>query len=197
MERAKGFEAAPASQPVSVETGVILHESTSTTRFALWLARRLTPFFRSNFVMRSHAASCRRPGRMRLSSGQASTDSAPRKHENTVIMLHLQPDLIVYEFSREKIERLDFEHFLRLYGKPPSGQALRDLMNRFLVVRSPSCATPAPTWGYVSSGRAAARDSGNPLRAGKKIHDRQCAAGWAIGPIDETDFANARLRIVQ
>jgi hypothetical protein len=67
-----------------------------------------------------------------IHSGQASTDSAPRKHENTVIMLHLQPDLVVYEFSRQKIEKFDFEHFLRLYGKPPTGQALRDLMNRFL-----------------------------------------------------------------
>ena len=44
----------------------------------------------------------------------------------------MQPDLIVYEFSRPRIERLDFSHFLSLYGKPPSGHTLRALMNRFL-----------------------------------------------------------------
>ena len=43
-------------------------------------------------------------------------------------------DLISYQFSREKVERGDFSHFLSLYGpeKLPANRKLRDLMNRFV-----------------------------------------------------------------
>ena len=43
-------------------------------------------------------------------------------------------DLIFYEFSRSKIERGDFTHFLGLYGadKLPSGRRLRELMDCFV-----------------------------------------------------------------
>jgi hypothetical protein len=44
----------------------------------------------------------------------------------------LQPDLIVYQFSRPAIERLDFQHFMNLYGAPARHPALRALMNRFV-----------------------------------------------------------------
>jgi len=54
LERAKGFEIAPSAQPISFETGVILHRSTLNTLFAVWLERRLTTFFRSRFVIFRH-----------------------------------------------------------------------------------------------------------------------------------------------
>lgn len=46
----------------------------------------------------------------------------------------MEHDLIFYEFSRNKIERVDFSHFLSLYApdKMPTGRALRDMMNRFV-----------------------------------------------------------------
>jgi len=44
----------------------------------------------------------------------------------------MPPDLIVYQFSRSQIERLDFAHFQRQFGQPPAGRALRALCNRFV-----------------------------------------------------------------
>jgi len=43
-------------------------------------------------------------------------------------------DLISYQFSRSKVERGDFSHFLSLYApdKLPGGRKLRELMNRFV-----------------------------------------------------------------
>ena len=40
-------------------------------------------------------------------------------------------DLIFYQFSRSKVERGDFSHFLSLYGtaKLPEGRRLRELMD--------------------------------------------------------------------
>ena len=46
----------------------------------------------------------------------------------------MEYDLIFYQFSRSKIERTDFTHFLSIYGpnKLPSGRPLRDLMGRMV-----------------------------------------------------------------
>ena len=46
----------------------------------------------------------------------------------------MEGDLILYQFSRSKVERGDFDHFLSLYGpdKLPTGRRLREMMNRFL-----------------------------------------------------------------
>ena len=43
-------------------------------------------------------------------------------------------DLIFYQFSRSKVERSDFRHFLGLYApdKLPTGRRLREMMNRFV-----------------------------------------------------------------
>jgi len=43
-------------------------------------------------------------------------------------------DLICYQFSRSKVERCDFSHFLSLYApdKLPEGRRLRDMMNCFV-----------------------------------------------------------------
>jgi hypothetical protein len=43
-------------------------------------------------------------------------------------------DLIVYQFSRSKVERGDFRHFLSLYApdKVPTGRRLREMMNCFV-----------------------------------------------------------------
>jgi len=43
-------------------------------------------------------------------------------------------DLILYQFSRSKVERCDFSHFLSLYApdKLPEGRPLREMMNRFV-----------------------------------------------------------------
>ena len=43
-------------------------------------------------------------------------------------------DLILYEFSRSKVEREDFSHFLGMYGpdKLPTGRRLRAMMNSML-----------------------------------------------------------------
>ena len=43
-------------------------------------------------------------------------------------------DLISYQFSRQKVERRDFTHFLDFYAleKLPTNRRLRDLMNRFV-----------------------------------------------------------------
>jgi len=43
-------------------------------------------------------------------------------------------DLIVYQFSREKVEQTDFGHFLSLYGPPslPVGKALKSLLGRMM-----------------------------------------------------------------
>jgi hypothetical protein len=43
-------------------------------------------------------------------------------------------DLIFYQFSRSKVERADFSHFLGLYApeKLPTGRRLRDMMNQFV-----------------------------------------------------------------
>src|ERR1017187_3319266 len=43
-------------------------------------------------------------------------------------------DLILYQFSRSKVERGDFRHFLGLYAldKLPTGRRLRDMMNCFV-----------------------------------------------------------------
>ncbi len=48
------------------------------------------------------------------------------------MVTQLQPDLIVYQFSRSAIERLDCSHFMARYGSPAQDPALRVLMNRFL-----------------------------------------------------------------
>ncbi len=44
-------------------------------------------------------------------------------------------DLIFYQFSRSKVERGDFRHFLGLYApdKLPAGRRLRDLMNGIVL----------------------------------------------------------------
>jgi len=43
-------------------------------------------------------------------------------------------DLIIYQFSRSKVERGDFRHFLELYtpDKLPEGRRLRDMLNCFV-----------------------------------------------------------------
>jgi hypothetical protein len=43
-------------------------------------------------------------------------------------------DLIVYQFSRSKVERGNFSHFLSLYApdKLPTGRRLREMMNCFV-----------------------------------------------------------------
>jgi hypothetical protein len=43
-------------------------------------------------------------------------------------------DLIFYQFSRSKVERGDFQHFVALYApdKLPDGRRLREMMNRFV-----------------------------------------------------------------
>ena len=43
----------------------------------------------------------------------------------------MEHDLIFYQFSRSKVERGDFSHFLGLYApdKLPAGRRLRDMMN--------------------------------------------------------------------
>jgi hypothetical protein len=45
-------------------------------------------------------------------------------------------DLIFYQFSRSKVERGDFEHFLDLYApdKLPTGRRLREMMNTLMFV---------------------------------------------------------------
>ena len=44
-------------------------------------------------------------------------------------------DLILYQFSRSKVERGDFDHFLELYApdKLPEGRGLREMMNCFVL----------------------------------------------------------------
>ena len=46
----------------------------------------------------------------------------------------MKGDIIIYQFSRSKVERGDFSHFLSLYGsdKLPEGRPLRDMMNCFV-----------------------------------------------------------------
>jgi hypothetical protein len=46
----------------------------------------------------------------------------------------MERDLIYYQFSRSKVERGDFSHFLGLYApdKLPEGRRLRDMMNGFV-----------------------------------------------------------------
>jgi hypothetical protein len=46
----------------------------------------------------------------------------------------MNPDLIVCQFSREKVERQDFSHFLSLYGSNnlPQGTALKQLLGRMV-----------------------------------------------------------------
>ena len=43
-------------------------------------------------------------------------------------------DAVFYQFSRSKVERGDFSHFLGLYSpdKLPSGRRLRQMMNSFV-----------------------------------------------------------------
>ncbi len=45
-------------------------------------------------------------------------------------------DVVFYQFSRSKVERGDFSHFLSIYGpdKLPTGQALRLMMNTLMFV---------------------------------------------------------------
>ena len=45
-------------------------------------------------------------------------------------------DLVVYQFSRSKVERGDFSHFLSVYGreKLPAGRKLREMMNTLTFV---------------------------------------------------------------
>jgi len=49
-------------------------------------------------------------------------------------MLVIEADLILYQFSRSKVERGDFRHFLSLYvpEKLPTGRRLREMMNRMV-----------------------------------------------------------------
>ena len=46
----------------------------------------------------------------------------------------MEGDLIFYQFSRSKVERGDFGHFLSLYGpdKLPTGRRLPEMMNRLV-----------------------------------------------------------------
>lgn len=46
----------------------------------------------------------------------------------------MEHDAIVYQFSKSKVERCDFAHFLGLYGtdRLPTARRLRELMNRFV-----------------------------------------------------------------
>jgi hypothetical protein len=55
LERVKGVESIRDYRPVSSETGVISHESMSSTRNVFSPARNKNTFSRSNFVIRSHA----------------------------------------------------------------------------------------------------------------------------------------------
>jgi hypothetical protein len=45
--------------------------------------------------------------------------------------VRVEHDLTIYQFSREKVERIDFRHFLGIYGKDklPRGPRLRAMMN--------------------------------------------------------------------
>ena len=45
-------------------------------------------------------------------------------------------DIIFYQFSRSKVERYDFSHFLRLYApdKLPAGRRLREMMGTLMFV---------------------------------------------------------------
>ena len=45
-------------------------------------------------------------------------------------------DFVLYQFSRSKVERGDFRHFLDLYApdKLPTGRRLREMMNQFVFV---------------------------------------------------------------
>jgi hypothetical protein len=46
----------------------------------------------------------------------------------------MEHDLIMYQFSRSKVERGDFSHFLSLYSleKLPANRRLREMMNAFV-----------------------------------------------------------------
>lgn len=48
----------------------------------------------------------------------------------------MAPDIIFYEFSRAKVERGDFSHFLSLYApdKLPAGRRLREMMDTLMFV---------------------------------------------------------------
>ena len=50
------------------------------------------------------------------------------------ILTGMERDLIFYQFSRSKVERGDFSHFLNLYApdKLPTGRRLRDMANSFV-----------------------------------------------------------------
>lgn len=62
--------------------------------------------------------------------------------------------LIFYQFSRSKIERCDFSHFLSVYApeKLPSGRLLREMMMNTLIFT---------VEGYDNDPREKSFDSGN------------------------------------
>lgn len=55
-------------------------------------------------------------------------------------------DLVIYQFSRAKVECGDFSHFVGIYApeKLPTGRRLREMMNTLsdtiCAVRNPRCA---------------------------------------------------------
>jgi len=59
----------------------------------------------------------------------------------------MEHDLILYQFSRSKVECVDFSHFLSLYApdKLPEGRRLRDMMN--CVARWARTGCPPPWRG--------------------------------------------------
>jgi len=61
---------------------------------------------------------------------ETSANASTARHEED----RMNSDLIVYTFSRSKVERGDFSHFLRLYApdKLPAGRRLRDQMNALM-----------------------------------------------------------------
>ena len=65
----------------------------------------------------------------------------------------MDSDLICYQFSRSKVERADFSHFLSLYApdKLPSGRRLREMMGQFLFCIEATTQTPASFTRYRKS----------------------------------------------
>jgi hypothetical protein len=69
------------------------------------------------------------PMRKRSKTGSVNRIAGtPRVRHNSAGM---EGDIIFYQFSRSKVERCDFSHFLSLYApdKLPTGRRLREMMN--------------------------------------------------------------------
>ena len=114
---------------------VFMSSEPSSVPFYVGITRTVLNRIRNNHIGgKSHNTATLRFQLMRSLATQVThrrADLSFDSPEAEAVDNRMEHDLIFYQFSRSKVERGDFSHFLSLYApdKLPAGRRLRDLMN--------------------------------------------------------------------